>query len=349
MPLMPEIFDANSKQDAQSLSQKALQAMAKAKLPPTPENYTIWYHHIAGNMPELSLEIHSLSKQNIKFTEEVNHKLHTKYFAKTSGNEEAAQDINEAMNRLMNMVGKFSSEAKAYNDKLGEQTNTLSSKIDDDENLEGLLGEVVGQLQEIKQSGSDFDVQMKESQKEIAELRENLEKATTEARIDGLTGLNNRRAFDELIQEQAVRSTKTKSELCLLMIDIDYFKNFNDTWGHQIGDEVLKVVAGVLRRTVRGKDIVCRYGGEEFTILLLDTPAPGAQIVAEGIRSLVAKNRIKRRNSTEEIGQITLSIGVSRYHSSQPEETIDAFIERADSALYRAKENGRNRVEAETS
>ncbi|MDG1286886.1 MAG: diguanylate cyclase [Rickettsiales bacterium] len=345
MPLKPKIFDARSKPNPQSQSQAALRAMVEANVLPTPENYELWYHHVGNHMPALSKEVEDMNKQGVEFTDEVSHSLHEKYFSKASNNEEAVQGINDAMNKFMRMVGNFSTEAKAYNEKLGEQTDDLSSKIEGDDNLEGLLGEVVGQLQEIKQSGSDFGSKMKESQQEITELRQNLEKATTEARIDGLTSLNNRRAFDELMQEQVETATENKTELCLLMMDIDFFKDFNDTWGHQIGDEVLKIVSGVLRRTVRGKDIVCRYGGEEFAILLPETPARGAQIVAESIRSLIAKNRIRRKNSTEEIGQITLSIGVSRYHVSSADESIAAFIKRADNALYQAKEKGRNRVE----
>ena len=341
----PDIVDTRSS-STQTSGQAVLKAMANAGCEPTPENYAIWYHHLEGDMPELSKEIEKVKKTG-KFDAKASDRLYDHYLKPKSEQEEATESINDAMGKLMKMVGTFSTDAAAYNEKLGEQTDDLSSKIEGDEALEGLLGEVMGQLKEIKANSDSFGEQMRESQREITELRENLEKATSEARIDGLTSLNNRRAFDEHIAEQSNIAEEEHQDLCLLLMDIDHFKKFNDTWGHQIGDEVLKVVGGALKRTVRGQDIVARYGGEEFAVLLPETPTNGAHIVAENIRKLIAANRLKRKNSTEDLGQITISIGVTRYRVGDENESIENFIERADNALYSAKENGRNRVALE--
>ena len=131
----------------------------------------------------------------------------------------------------------------------------------------------------------------------------------------------------------------------MLLVDIDHFKQFNDTYGHQIGDEVLKIVARALTRSVRGQDVVARYGGEEFAVLLPETPINGAHIVAENIRKLIADNRLKRKNSTEDLGQITVSIGATRFRFGMHEnDNVPYFIQRADEALYKAKKAGRNKV-----
>ena len=342
----PTIVDARES-SAQMLSKAALQAMAEVMLDPTPENYEVWYSHVSGENADLSKDIATLKKQNIEFSEAVMEKLAIKHMEKKSPTEEASDGVSDAMTKLMRMMGDFSTDAATYNDKLGEQTDNISSKIEGDTAMQELLGEVMGQLKEVQQNGADFSQKMRESQREITELRQNLEKATSEARIDGLTGINNRRAFDELIEQQASIAEAEKNDLCLLMLDIDHFKSFNDTHGHQIGDEVIKIVAGALKRTVRGQDIVARYGGEEFAVLLPETPTNGAHIVAENIRKLIASNRLKRKNGKGDLGQITISIGVTRYHVGDDEESVEYFIKRADNALYSAKENGRNRVSLE--
>ncbi len=342
MTKKPEIIDARK----QPISSQAIIAMNELNIEPTPENYATWHHHLSGTKPALSKEIDTLKQAKTEFNEITNKRLYEEY-VKTEPSAEATQSVNAAMAKLMAMIGKFSNDADAYNTELGKKTDSLSDTIDGDANLEGLLGEVVGQLKDIQANSTDFSSQIKDSQREITELREDLEKATSEARIDGLTKLNNRRAFDELIEQQTLHASQEREDLCLLMLDIDHFKKFNDTWGHQIGDEVLKVVAGALKRTVRGQDVVARYGGEEFAVLLPETPTNGAHIVAENIRKLIANNRLKRKNSDEELGQITVSIGVTRYRDSDKNESIENFIKRADDALYSAKENGRNRVSLE--
>jgi diguanylate cyclase len=125
------------------------------------------------------------------------------------------------------------------------------------------------------------------------------------------------------------------------MIDIDHFKVLNDSFGHVFGDRVIRSVGELLKATVKGQDVVARYGGEEFALLLPETPLPGAQVVAERLRDAVARSRIRRLNSEETIGSITISAGVASY---RPGESVATFIDRADAALYNSKTQGRNRV-----
>jgi diguanylate cyclase len=127
----------------------------------------------------------------------------------------------------------------------------------------------------------------------------------------------------------------------LVMLDIDHFKSVNDTHGHLIGDRVIRFVAQVLEKNIKGKDTAARYGGEEFTVLLPETPATGAKSVAESIRKAVANAQLVRADNKKPLGQITISAGVATFAAG---EDVMEFINRADQALYRSKNEGRNRV-----
>ncbi len=165
---------------------------------------------------------------------------------------------------------------------------------------------------------------------------------------DGLTGVFVRRHFVERFEEELRRSDKYGLPLAVLMLDIDHFKRYNDEYGHLAGDATLKQVASLLRESLRQVDIVARYGGEEFVMVLPETRWEGAVEVAERIRSSIARHNFKIYSQGT---RVTVSIGVSLYPSGKVHmagkninETVETLIHAADKALYRAKEEGRNRV-----
>lgn len=182
--------------------------------------------------------------------------------------------------------------------------------------------------------------QLDESHKEIDHLREEVRRAREDASIDGLTGLTNRKAFDMALAN-CLRDMDKTNEVSLLMMDIDFFKRVNDSYGHLFGDKVIRAVAEILKQNTKGKDIVARYGGEEFVVLLPNTSLNGARVVAEQIGAMVQKVRILRSEKNEIIENISVSLGVAHYRAG---ESSSDFIARADKALYTSKENGRNRV-----
>ena len=168
----------------------------------------------------------------------------------------------------------------------------------------------------------------------LLEMRRLVEELELISTTDALTGLRNRRAFDEKMQDEHQRSVRSKQPFSLLLIDIDNFKAYNDDFGHQAGDDALSEVARLLQYTVRNYDMAARYGGEEFAVILPATEKPGALELAERLRRAVERAEWMNRSVTVSIGVATLGFG----------QSIPALIEEADRALYTAKEQGRNRV-----
>jgi diguanylate cyclase (GGDEF)-like protein len=173
-------------------------------------------------------------------------------------------------------------------------------------------------------------------------LMEHANEALREMAItDGLTGLFNHRHFKDFMKTELTRAERYGRPLCLLMMDVDRFKDYNDTHGHPAGDEVLKALAGIITARLRDVDCSARYGGEEFAVLLPETDRESGKLVAEDIRAQVEKYPFPGRES-QPSGTLTVSIGVAEFpaDSADPE----ALLKKADEALYRAKDEGRNKV-----
>ena len=193
----------------------------------------------------------------------------------------------------------------------------------------------------MKESVDGLKSRLDESQTQIETLRVELLRAREEAMSDALTGLLNRKGLEYKLKEQLRPDMELPDNLSLLMLDIDHFKRVNDSFGHLFGDKVIRAVAQVIKGNIKGQDIGVRYGGEEFLVLLPETPVDGALVVAEKLRGLIASSRIKRINSDEMLESITISVGVANHEGG---EGLEALIGRADEALYVSKSNGRNRV-----
>lgn len=161
------------------------------------------------------------------------------------------------------------------------------------------------------------------------------------ANVDALTGVHNRRWLQGMLESMKGHDLMDRLPLAVLMLDVDHFKNFNDTYGHKSGDLVLQMVARIMRKSLRPSDMLARYGGEEFIVLLPCTPAEQAKAVAERLRKAVANCKVSAEQGVE-LPSVTISVGVSPLKEN---ETVDRAIEAADEALYQAKHNGRNRIE----
>ncbi|MEO7962328.1 MAG: sensor domain-containing diguanylate cyclase, partial [Gemmatimonadaceae bacterium] len=185
----------------------------------------------------------------------------------------------------------------------------------------------------------DYERQLEEARRKLQMNQESLIEANTRlaalATLDGLTGLKNRRAFEERLLDELARAKRNARPVTLLLLDIDHFKDFNDSYGHPRGDEVLRMVARQLSRSIRDTDFAARYGGEEFAIILPDTDRDGAAQMGERLREAIAGTAWRERG-------ITVSVGAAiATNAGMP---IEALVDLADRALYRSKQFGRNRV-----
>jgi diguanylate cyclase (GGDEF)-like protein len=194
--------------------------------------------------------------------------------------------------------------------------------------------------EELSQIGAAFDEMTQALQDRDAELKQVLEKLNDQATTDPLTGLYNRRYLMEFLQRELDRARRATTPVAAIMLDVDHFKRINDTFGHAAGDLVLTEIAGLLKRHIRGSDMVCRHGGEEFVLILPGASLEGARQRAENIRTLVKSLDLKFRG--QPLGTTTASLGVALFpdHAGEGESLLHA----ADEALYEAKGAGRDRV-----
>ena len=176
---------------------------------------------------------------------------------------------------------------------------------------------------------------------EIERLKQEIETIRAEASLDPLTGLANRKTFDGALANALTENRDKARHICLVLFDIDRFRVINDRFGHLVGDRVLRHIAAVLTESVKGKDTVARFGGEEFAIILPDTSPDDAQTVAENIRKTIEEARLRRSKDGELLGKITVSAGVAWAKPGHPPEEL---IDLASQALLQAKRNGRNQV-----
>jgi diguanylate cyclase (GGDEF)-like protein len=175
---------------------------------------------------------------------------------------------------------------------------------------------------------------------EVIELRRNLSELSDLIRTDTLTGIANYRYFLMALEQEIERTQRSGQPTSLIMLDIDFFKKVNDQWGHEVGNQALIHLASLLQQTVRKLDIPCRYGGEEFAVILPDTPMAASIPVAERIRESVEKTPL---NVAGKLLKMTVSLGITTY-TEQQKITVSELVKQADEYLYRAKESGRNRV-----
>jgi diguanylate cyclase len=225
-----------------------------------------------------------------------------------------------------------------YQNSLGHCLEMLDAPVE--KSLPNILNELQQSTQLMQDQQALFLFQLRAAQNEIKTLREKLEQTSLAATLDGLTQLLNRNTFNRVL-EQAI--SKAPKKVALVMLDIDHFKQFNDEYGHPLGDRVLEHVGQVLRNSLPPEAVAARYGGEEFCVILQEcTDLESARTFAEQLRLKIQSLRIKARGTDTVLDTISASFGVA---ISKSGDTPESLLTRADDALYLAKRNGRNRVQ----
>jgi diguanylate cyclase len=326
---------------ADPVATAAMHSMGKFGIVPTPDNFAIWYDYHAGINPDLKRTIDILISNKRGFDGAALEELHSSFFSNTKEQEVLRQTSVNVMAAAQELLDLLDAE-KVTNDQRTREASRLHDPSDRSfAHLTKVLAHLIAQTNEMAKRSDRLALRMRHSVEKIEGLERTLDKARREATLDGLTGIANRRSFDLDINELAAAAMNTGDDLCLIILDVDHFKKFNDTWGHQTGDEVLKLVAATIQQNVRCQDRAARFGGEEFAVILPCTPLAGATTVGENIRQAVERQQFVARESQQTIRDITISLGVACYELGEP---LRDWIGRADNALYQAKHDGRNRL-----
>ncbi len=318
----------------------ALPLMTKLHIPVTPENYIVWYKYVSGSDASLSEAIDALVKDGAPFSSEKNEELY-RAFCKGEGDEELVEEIKNSLQRIFKAVAAeltvLAVEAADYESFVSSTVNRLSDNPSVAD-IRNAADEIIDATKTLGECGRTLRTQLDEATESFDVLKKKFVRAKKESSIDFLTGIPNRRYFEDTLASIVREATDCVS---ILLVDIDHFKHFNDRHGHLIGDNVLRLVAKMIKKNVKGKDIVCRFGGEEFVVILPETTLGGALSVAENIRGYFSKKSLRAIAEDKDLGVLTVSIGAA-CHS--PGESPRDLLRRADRALYHAKNTGRNRV-----
>ncbi len=319
----------------------AISLLSKHQIPLSPLNYRMGYDFVAGKNEALRMAFAEMVAQSDKAPTESLWALYKRFFIQDD--EKLAEIRQGLVSIITSMRGDFersSGNLSSYTEKLSQFAGILQTQTSP-EAMATEVNKVLKETRATEQSQRQIETQLSNITNDMESLRKELAQVKEESLVDALTGISNRKAFDATLEQAVHTARETKSPFCVLLADIDYFKKVNDSYGHLVGDKVLRFVASTLKRCIKGKDMAARFGGEEFVVILPQTELSGAFTVADQIRKSIASGTLKDMKSEEVYGRVTISIGVAQFNAS---DLPNVLLQRADQALYQAKECGRNQV-----
>jgi diguanylate cyclase len=331
----------NGRHSTTAWAREALLAMQRRQIPPTPENYLVWYHVSADSMPTLTRLVGVLDTQAVPYDDARNWELYERFFGhdrERAHLRNIGDRVQDHLAEIGHLLSQIASGTRAYGDRIDGVVTSLDEG-DSAEELHHALATLRADTRTILHRTDHWEQTASAHAEEVSKLKQDLDAARNEAETDALTQVGNRKRFDRRLRELVTLSCETGAPLSLVLLDIDHFKSFNDTYGHQLGDRVLRLVAKRVVDATALDHEVFRYGGEEFALLASNTALGDAVEVSESVRKAVSGLRIARKSDSEPLRRITVSVGVSEY---DPGEPLSRVLERADAALYAAKNSGRN-------
>ncbi len=329
--------------EAFSLARRAMEAMEVAGVWPTPLNYELWLHYVGNPESALGQEMTRLMNAREAFTDGTAEMLAAEFLPRGKLSEEI-RDAGAVLNRELTSVASAIAQAKQSQMVYGETLADASANIqkaDRADTLREVVSGLASATTQVQRENATLEARLESSTREVARLREHLEQVRRDAMTDALTNLANRKAFDEELLRACDASERDNTPMALAILDIDHFKRFNDTWGHQTGDQVLRYVASVIGRISKHPRLAARYGGEEFAIIFPGETAASVESALDAIRQEVGSRALRRRSTDDELGAVTISAGLAQRH---PGESGSQLLDRSDAALYVSKNDGRDRV-----
>jgi diguanylate cyclase len=338
---------ADTAQQTMDAAHAAVEFMAVRGLAPTPENFRVWTAFVSKDNHALCEVVDTRIRADDPIDEAFSATLYATFFSYRRVEDDSLKAGGAASGALIGLKTRLTQAVEArqeYDGALASGGQSLASARGSDE-MRHALTVLSSANRLIEQRSSDLERDLQQTLVEMDKLKSDVQALRVETLKDGLTGLANRKRLDEALQEAVRNAHKLARPLSVVMCDIDHFKKFNDTWGHQTGDQVIRFVASVLAAEAGPAYTVARYGGEEFAIVIPDASLSEAGSYAETVRQRIARKRLTRRKTNDDLGNVTISMGVA---TLQPGEQRQALLERADKNLYQSKRDGRNRVTYET-
>ena len=322
---------------------EAVEEMRRCKVWPTPLNFELWTHLVSQPDGPLGVEVRRLIKAGEAITEAKSEELAAKFLPERRLDDQL-RDAGDQLTRQLAGMNQAIAEAQKSSAAYGQTLAGAREEIAQGPPpaaIEQMVRTLAEATRRVQDQNAALEKRLSQSTSEVERLQQNLDVVRRDAATDALTSLANRKAFDDGLGRAVEVAGDDGGPLTLVVLDIDHFKRFNDTWGHQTGDQVIRYVASVLQRLGAAPRVAARYGGEEFALVLPgDTAAMSARMV-DAMRLEIASRNLKRRSTNEELGAVTVSAGVAEL---RPGETAASLLARADQALYVSKRSGRNRV-----
>lgn len=289
----------DSVDQAAEYARLALPLMTRNGIAANPVNYAVWYAYVSGKSDALREAIDRQLQRRGGLDAEISEQLFLRYIGTCDPGdlERSRADFIRLLNDVAQEVIQTGDSAAEFQRNLDECSNQLGLSNDVKE-IRDVVGKIINETQRMGESGGRLKEHLQKTSEEVESLRRDLERIQRQAATDGLSGLYNRRSFDERLNGLMEVAREKGTDLCLVLADIDHFKRVNDSHGHIVGDKVIKFVATTLERQGRGPDVMARFGGEEFAAILPATNLPGARIVAERVRSAVAGATLKKPAAT---------------------------------------------------
>jgi diguanylate cyclase len=330
-----------------SIGEKAFAHIRGHRTAAYPRAYELWYTYVTGHHPALMRAINDLLRKFGRVTQSELDDIYDRFINTNRFTAEAERATVRLLSQ-MDTVGDALASAK---NEINDYRGTLNGSADEmeqgigEERLRAIISDLMASTRNMSRLNAKLSEQLGDAKTEVVELREALESIRTESQIDPVTTLANRMFFDTALADSLRHAQRTGDHLSVLMTDIDHFKKFNDSYGHLTGDQVLRLVAMSIKQNVKGLDTAARFGGEEFAVILPGCDLRGAMHVGEQVRKAVMSRELVKRSTGENLGRVTISIGVATFRKDDTPATI---VERADMAMYAAKRAGRNMVVIET-
>lgn len=325
--------------DRADLYERIRELLDETALDPSPTNYEFFYRYVTGADRQLGEAVDAVRRASGRLTPRAVASIRQElYGASAAGMGRLLDDAEKQLERMTGYVEQSDADARHYRDQLGRSDLDASTTL---ERQRAMLADMIDATNTMIAQTEQLQKDLVSSSREIDVLKADLEIARVESRSDALTGLANRKACCDYLDAQLARARNDDRPLSLIFVDIDHFKKFNDTFGHRMGDEVLRLVALRLEKSFHGAGFVARWGGEEFVIVMPDFEAEEAVGYAERLRLDIGSRTVRTRGSGRDVGRITLSLGVSQMKADDSAQTL---IDRADQALYDAKAEGRDRT-----